>query len=96
MSMVSCCGSDCAACTCLGTLCRGCSASLGNVFHAPQGQACPIYACCVNTHDYATCASCAKLPCDLWRQTRDPSLTDETFAQNIQSRAARLNRSADN
>ena len=53
-------------------------------------KACPIYACCANKHHYATCASCAQMPCDVWKTTRDPSMTDEQFAQSITDRVNAL------
>ena len=42
VNIISCCGTDCSKCGCFGNMCKGCSASLGKVFHAPDGQACPI------------------------------------------------------
>ena len=87
---LSCCGTDCAACPFYGNKCPGCNASAGQVFHAPQGKPCPIYACCVNQHRFATCAYCKELPCDVWRDTRDPSLSEQAFEQSIADRVARL------
>ena len=87
---LSCCGMDCAACPFHGKACSGCNESGGKVFHAPAGKPCPIYACCANKRRFATCASCPDIPCQLWRDTRDPSLTDEAFEQSIAERVARL------
>lgn len=87
---LSCCGTDCAACPFYGNKCPGCNACAGQVFHAPQGKPCPIYACCVNRHRFATCAYCKELPCDVWRDTRDPSLSEQAFEQSIADRVARL------
>ncbi|MBQ8081320.1 MAG: MmcQ/YjbR family DNA-binding protein [Clostridia bacterium] len=88
---ISCCGTDCGACSFYGTLCKGCNACGGKVFYRPEGAACPIYACCVNRRRYLTCASCSEMPCTIWRETRDPSMTDEQFEQSIQDRIERLN-----
>ena len=33
---LSCCGSDCSACSCFGSMCQGCNAANGKVFHAPE------------------------------------------------------------
>ena len=87
---LSCCGSDCAACPLQGETCRGCNAACGKVFHAPTGEACPIYACCVNKRRYATCADCEQLPCAVWEATRDPSMSDEQFSASVRSRAELL------
>ena len=83
------CGEDCSACGLFGKLCQGCNAVNGKVFHAPEGKACPIFACCAR-RSYAHCASCGELPCDVWRATRDPSMTDEQFNKSVESRIARL------
>ena len=88
---LSCCGTDCAACPLHGKGCSGCNACGGKVFHAPKGKPCPIYACCVNQHRFATCAACPDQPCRIWRATRDPSLSDEAFEASIAERAERLN-----
>ena len=86
---LSVCGTDCSACYCRD-LCAGCSAACGKVFHMPEGQSCPIYACCVNRHKYATCAECPDVPCALWRAARDPSYSDEAFEASIAERVGNL------
>lgn len=83
---LSCCGTDCGACPLHGGACPGCNEAKGRVFHAPQGKACPIYACAVQTRRRTSCAGCGELPCGIWRETRDPALADEAFAENIQQR----------
>ena len=87
---LSVCGTDCSACPLHGSPCAGCNEACGKVFHAPAGKPCAIYACCVNRHRWATCASCEQLPCDLWRATRDPSMTDEQFRKSIGDRVSAL------
>ena len=87
---ISCCGMDCGACTYLGKMCKGCNVSAGKVFHAPNGQACPIYECCINKNDRKNCGICGNVPCEIWRKTKDPSFSDEEFERNIQERVNRL------
>lgn len=87
---LSCCGTDCKKCGCYGMMCKGCNESLGKVFHAPEGQACPIYECSVNRNKYKGCGECNCVPCDIWRKTKDPAFSDEEFEKNIQERVARL------
>ena len=87
---LSCCGSDCSACSCFGSMCQGCNAANGKVFHAPAGKACPIYSCCVQKHKFATCLSCDSLPCDIWRGTKDPALSEQQFEATIQERVNNL------
>ena len=90
VNIISCCGTDCSKCGCFGNVCKGCSASLGKVFHAPDGQACPIYECVVNQKDMKGCGECGHIPCDIWRKTKDPAFTEEEFERNIQERVDRL------
>ena len=90
MVNISSCGADCAKCGCFGTLCQGCNAHKGRVFHAPEGKACPLYACAVEENGYPSCASCSKRPCQLWRSTRDPQLSNADFEQSIQDRLNNL------
>lgn len=87
---LSCCGTECKACGCYGNLCKGCNESLGQVFHAPKGQACPIYECCVNQKKQKDCGTCGSVPCDIWRKTKDPSFSEEEFEKNIEDRVAAL------
>lgn len=89
-NMLSCCGTECVRCGCYGTLCRGCNASEGRVFHAPEGHACPIYECSINQKKLNGCGACSSVPCDIWRKTKDPSFSEEEFEQNIQERIGRL------
>lgn len=86
---LSCCGAECSACGCFGSRCKGCSALCGKVFHAPKGEACPIYACAARK-GFATCAPCGQLPCSVWRTVRDPQLSDAEFAQSIAARIGHL------
>ncbi len=87
---LSVCGTACSACPLLGNPCTGCNKACGKVFHMPEGKPCSIYACCVNKHRYATCASCDQRPCQIWRDTRDPSMTDEQFEESIRARVSML------
>lgn len=87
--MISCCGSDCSACYCYGSLCKGCNAVCGKVFHA-GGKECAIYACCKTEHGYQSCAECEKLPCELILNTRDPKMSDEEFMKDLDARVKRL------
>lgn len=86
----SCCGMDCTVCGCFGNLCKGCNESDGKVFHALPGKACPIYACSVQKKKYATCAECSCIPCEIWKGTRDPQMSEEQFQNSIQKRTENL------
>lgn len=88
--ILSCCGMECRKCRCYRTICEGCNESFGRVFHAPEGQVCPIYECCVNQKKHKGCGGCNSIPCDIWRKTKDPSFSEEEFEQNIKERVDRL------
>lgn len=90
MRDLSCCGTDCKTCGCYGDLCKGCNASEGKVFHAPEGKACPIYACAVNEKGLKSCGQCQEVPCAIWKDTRDPAFSDDEFAANIEKRLETL------
>lgn len=88
--MISVCGSDCASCYCLQAgMCKGCSEQKGIVFHT-GGRECAIYNCCHSIENYANCLDCKKIPCLIWKETRDPKFTDSEFERNVQERIARL------
>ncbi len=87
---ISCCGTDCGKCGFYGKECKGCNECLGKVFHAPQGKACPIYACSVHGKKLRNCSQCDELPCAIWKATRDPQLSEEAFAKNIEERVRNL------
>ena len=80
------CGLECAACPLYQGECPGCNACAGKVFHAPQGKACPLYACAANRKHRTGCGGCAELPCQLWEQVRDPALREEEFRASVSDR----------
>ena len=43
-----------------------------------------------NQKKYKGCGECAKVPCDIWKKERDPSMSDEEFEKNINERVGRL------
>lgn len=87
---LSCCGTDCTKCSFYGGMCGGCNEVCGKVFHAPKSKSCPIYQCSVQKNKFATCADCKELPCNTWRATKDPNMTEEEFEASIQSRIKQL------
>lgn len=87
---MSVCGSDCGACHCFGTMCNGCNACEGKVFHAPEGNACPIYDCVKNNMSMHNCGQCSEVPCKIWLGMRDPKFSDEEFNENVAMRVQAL------
>ena len=87
---LSCCGTDCSECNFFEKPCPGCNAAGGKVFHMPEGEVCRIYACAVKKNKYFDCAGCGQLPCNIWKETRDPSMSQEEFEENIKMRVENL------
>ena len=71
------CGVYCNACH-MYQDCKGCHELEGKVFWANEyGSAtCPIYECC-KAKGYTHCGKCREVPCKIWWETRDPSITDD-------------------
>lgn len=83
---MSICGSDCSQCYCYKSeICKGCNDCKGIVFHT-NNKECLIYNCCVTKNHFKSCLECDKIPCDIWKKTRDPKFTDEEFEKNINDR----------
>ncbi len=87
---LSCCGTDCTACSYYEDICQGCNESCGKVFHMQEGKACPIYACSVQKQKNVTCADCAQIPCEIWMETKDPQMSEEKFSANLRERMTNL------
>ncbi len=90
MADISVCGTDCSACYCFGSMCSGCNACEGKVFHVPDQKTCAIYACTVQEKGLKNCGECTQVPCSIWTGMRDPKYSDEEFQQNIDMRVKKL------
>jgi len=88
---LSCCSTECKKCALFPNPCSGCNALEGRVFHVPEGKVCAIYECAVKKNKFANCAGCKNLPCEIWRATKDPNLSQEEFEENIKERVKNLN-----
>jgi hypothetical protein len=98
---ISVCGIDCAAMceTCnknneefAEKPCKGCGEEKGKLFWTKYLglDTCPIYHCCVNKKQLKHCGECAQLPCDIYFNTKDPSMSEEEHQKNIQDRVQAL------
>lgn len=69
--------------------CKGCNAIEGKIFWTKYLgiDTCPIYNCCVNEKQLEHCGKCEELPCDIYFNTKDPSISDEEFEQSIKERS---------
>jgi len=88
------CGADCAPCPFFqkefnGQTCAGCRQTKGNPFWAAEdfnGGACPIFDCASTKHSFNSCGECAELPCALFFELKDPSMSDEQHRESITRR----------
>ena len=55
-----------------------------------QDEQCPIYDCAVNKRGYKTCGECAEVPCQLFYDWKDPSMSDEEHNKAIESNVSLL------
>ncbi|MDR0437048.1 MAG: DUF3795 domain-containing protein [Bacteroidales bacterium] len=67
--------------------CKGCNAEKGQIFWTKfMGlDTCPIYSCATEkqlTH----CGKCTELPCNIYFEMKDPSISDERHQQGIMDR----------
>jgi len=98
---ISACGIDCGTCPFCGKTCEGCYAVQGKPFWTAerlQGNPCPLYDCAVTVKQYGSCAPCEDLPCKIFTELKDPSMSEEEHLAGIDRRVAALrekNRSAD-
>lgn len=88
MADMSCCGCICSDCRDYGKTCDGCNAIRGKVYWAGYVglDTCPIYTCCVDKKGYTDCGNCSELPCEIYYQCVDPSMTAEQHEQSVHDR----------
>lgn len=89
--MLTKCGVDCSTCPSYEKDCAGCEAIKGNVYWTEHigGGTCPIYKCCEdNSHEH--CGKCGSLPCNTWKELKDPSMTDEQHLDALNQRVKLL------
>lgn len=91
--ILSVCGAGCEGCQFFENPCKGCIAVDGKLFWAvdifPNGI-CPIYNCAVNIKHYQNCGQCPELHCNLFREMKDPNMSDEEHLKSIEKRVAVL------
>jgi len=91
--MINPCGYECdSKCPHFQNTYEGCSIIEGKVFWAKyyNKTTCPIYQC-AKDKGYKHCGYCSDLPCNIWFETRDPSITDESIIyKEIEKRIKQL------
>lgn len=89
--MINRCGCFCDGCKAHQKECPGCVETVGEPYWTQYigGGKCPVYACC-GEKAYAHCGECGELPCKIWYDLKDPSLSEEEHLQSILERVHTL------
>ena len=90
--MISACGLMCNECTSYKTECEGCHRVTGKTFWADsfENKTCPLFDCAVNNHGLKNCSECGDLPCNKFKELKDPNITTEEHLKSINDRVNRL------
>ena len=85
------CGMDCGSCD-YNKNCEGCHSTKGKPFYIKDFgvEVCPMYDCSVNKKGYKSCAECPELPCQIFYDWKDPSMTDEAHTNAINENVKKL------
>ncbi len=85
--LLSPCGINCGEFEACGD-CKGCHEIQGKPFYIKDFgmEVCPMYDCPVNKKGYQTCGECPELPCQIYYDWRDPSMSEEAHLASIKAR----------
>lgn len=90
---ISVCGIICSECQFFNAQCDSCRNVAGKTFwaadHIKEGI-CPIYDCSVNKKGLNSCGECDELPCKIFFELKDPSLSDAEHKKSINQRVENL------
>lgn len=94
--MINKCGLYCNQCYAFKKECPGCEQVSGKPFWTEHigGKPCPIYMCC-QSKNLVNCGECSELPCKIWYNLKDPSLSYEQHMESINKRVDALKQSKD-
>ena len=86
--VVSLCGIVCSDCQAFDVQCAGCDTMSGvpSWMDEVDFSVCPLYACCRDEKRLTDCGRCPQLPCSLYTELKDPSLSDEEHARALRAR----------
>jgi hypothetical protein len=85
------CGVNCNECYVFQKECPGCGEVGGKPYwtHYIGGGPCPVYQCCEEKAVH-NCGECRELPCKLWYDLKDPSISDDEHLNSINKRVTLL------
>ena len=86
------CGIICDGCPYQESCGGSCQACGGKPFYIRDFgvEVCPLYDCPVNQKGFKTCGECPELPCQLYYDWRDPSMSEEDHLKSINDRVEGL------
>ncbi len=87
--MISACGLICDECRFFQKECKGCFVIKGQTFWAKEmmpDKTCPLFNCSVNQKGFNDCGDCSDLPCEMFREFKDPDSTEDEHIEGLQKR----------
>ena len=86
------CGIYCGGCEHLEVRCTGCGSVEGRPFWTSEMklEACPLYKCCAIDRGLEHCGMCAELPCAMFLDFHDPTLSPEEAQRSVREREQAL------
>jgi len=89
---VSACGLICSECQYFEKECPGCYESEGKPFWTAGTPAgiCTLFDCSIHKKKYRDCGDCPTLPCTMFVELKDPSISDAEHRENLGKRVATL------
>ncbi len=91
----SACGINCNECAFFNKECKGCFEVSGKTFWASdinEKGICPLFDCSINKKGYKDCGQCADLPCKIFKEMKDPNISDVEHMESIEKRVYNLRR----
>ena len=96
MIKLSACGLNCGECQFYPKECAGCNAVKGKPFWTAEAtltSICPLFDCAINQKGFGNCGDCMELPCKIFMDLKDPSISDAEHQKSIQLRINNLRQS---
>lgn len=89
---LSVCGLVCDLCPFFKNPCSGCYETEGKTFWAAElpEKTCTLFRCAVMAKEFSSCAECSELPCQQFRDLKDPNISEEEHRNAIDERVNRL------
>jgi hypothetical protein len=90
---LSACGLNCDECQFYPKECAGCYAVNGKPFWTAEATStgiCPLFDCAINQKGFSNCGDCVDLPCKIFMDLKDPSISAAEHQKSIRLRVKNL------